>query len=88
MSASSQKTVLASSRPFRILGLQQIDRPDLGFPGAWLQLGAQQIHLLELDNPDPIIEKVWVNEVEKRLKAYKTGKAKTVSFENMFKNHL
>ena len=37
-----------------ILGLQQVERPDLGFPGAWLQLGAQQIHLLELENPDPI----------------------------------
>ena len=37
-----------------ILGLQQVDRPDLGFPGAWLQLGAQQLHLLELENPDPI----------------------------------
>jgi glyoxylase I family protein len=36
-----------------ILGLQQVDRPDLGFPGAWLQLGTQQIHLLELNNPDP-----------------------------------
>ena len=36
-----------------VIGLQQTDRPDLGFPGAWLQLGAQQIHLLELDNPDP-----------------------------------
>ena len=35
------------------LGLQQVDRPDLGFPGAWFQLGDQQIHLLELDNPDP-----------------------------------
>ncbi len=28
-------------------------RPDLGYPGAWLDLGAQQIHLLELPNPDP-----------------------------------
>jgi glyoxylase I family protein len=36
-----------------ILGLQETDRPDLGFPGAWFQLGAQQIHLLELENPDP-----------------------------------
>ncbi|MDO9424203.1 MAG: VOC family protein [Methylobacter sp.] len=36
-----------------ILGMQQTDRPDLGFPGAWLQLGAQQIHLLELKNSDP-----------------------------------
>jgi glyoxylase I family protein len=36
-----------------ILDMQQTTRPDLGFPGAWLQLGAQQIHLLELKNPDP-----------------------------------
>jgi len=37
-----------------ILGLQQTDRPDLGFPGIWLQLGDQQIHLLQLENHDPI----------------------------------
>lgn len=29
-------------------------RPDLGYPGAWLCIGAQQIHLLELPNPDPV----------------------------------
>lgn len=29
-------------------------RPELSFPGAWLQIGPQQIHLLELPNPDPI----------------------------------
>lgn len=29
-------------------------RPDLGYPGAWLDVGAQQIHLLELPNPDPV----------------------------------
>ena len=28
-------------------------RPDLGYPGAWLDIGQQQIHLLELPNPDP-----------------------------------
>lgn len=28
-------------------------RPDLGYPGAWLVIGHQQIHLLELPNPDP-----------------------------------
>ena len=36
-----------------VLGLQQIERPNLAFPGAWLKVGSQQIHLLELDNPDP-----------------------------------
>ena len=29
-------------------------RPDLGYPGAWLWVGKQQIHLLELPNPDPV----------------------------------
>lgn len=29
-------------------------RPDLGYPGAWLVVGDQQLHLLELDNPDPL----------------------------------
>ena len=37
-----------------ILGLSiDENRPDLGFPGAWLNIGEQQIHLLELPNPDP-----------------------------------
>ena len=39
-----------------LLGLAvSADRPDLGFPGAWLEVAeGQQIHLLELDNPDPV----------------------------------
>lgn len=38
-----------------VLGMAQDDsRPDLGFPGAWLRVGGQQIHLLELPNPDPV----------------------------------
>ena len=36
-----------------ILELERVERPALGFPGAWLQVGEQQIHLLELGNPDP-----------------------------------
>jgi glyoxylase I family protein len=37
-----------------VLGLPvDRQRPDLGYPGAWLAIGAQQIHLLELPNPDP-----------------------------------
>ena len=32
-------------------------RPDLGYPGAWLMIGAQQIHLLELPNPDPVADR-------------------------------
>jgi glyoxylase I family protein len=38
-----------------LLGLSvDSKRPDLGYPGAWLQAGNQQIHLLELPNPDPL----------------------------------
>lgn len=37
-----------------VVGLQQVERPDLGFPGAWFQLGEnQQLHILLLDNIDP-----------------------------------
>ncbi len=39
-----------------LLGLELDDgRPDLGYPGAWLQVGGRQIHLLELPNPDPVV---------------------------------
>ncbi|MFW2373076.1 MAG: VOC family protein [Gammaproteobacteria bacterium] len=38
-----------------LLGLEQdMNRPDLGYPGAWVNIADQQIHILELDNPDPI----------------------------------
>lgn len=38
-----------------ILGLEvDASRPDLGYPGAWLKIGDQQLHLLELPNPDPV----------------------------------
>jgi glyoxylase I family protein len=36
----------------RVLGLTvRDDRPDLRFAGAWLDLGDQQVHLLQLDVP-------------------------------------
>ena len=38
----------------RVLEMRTVSRPDLGFPGAWLKAGGQQIHLLELPNPDPV----------------------------------
>jgi glyoxylase I family protein len=37
-----------------LLGLETEPRPDLGYPGAWLRVGPQQLHLLELPNPDPV----------------------------------
>ena len=37
-----------------LLSLDQVARPQLNFPGAWLAVGEQQIHLLEVPNPDPV----------------------------------
>ena len=38
-----------------VLGLEvDASRPDLGFAGAWLVVGEQQVHLLELPNVDPV----------------------------------
>ena len=36
-----------------LLGLEvDSSRPDLGYPGAWLKVGEQQIHLIQLPSPD------------------------------------
>lgn len=36
-----------------LLGLSTIQRPNLGFPGYWLDLGqGQSIHLMQLENPN------------------------------------
>ena len=40
----------ASTRFYtEVLGFEQIARPDFPFDGAWLTIGAQQVHLLETD---------------------------------------
>ncbi|HHC71876.1 MAG TPA: glyoxalase [Thiotrichales bacterium] len=38
-----------------VLGMaQDAARPDLGYAGAWLLAGNQQLHLLRLPSPDPV----------------------------------
>ena len=37
----------------QVLGLEQLPRPDLGFPGAWLRAGNQEVHLLGIDSTAP-----------------------------------
>jgi glyoxylase I family protein len=38
-----------------LLGLEvDPSRPEMGFEGAWLKVGGQQIHLLQVPNPDPV----------------------------------
>lgn len=40
--------------------------------------------LYSLDKPDPEIDRVWLEEAEKRLAAYRAGKVKGVSAEEIF----
>ena len=41
-----------------VLGLQaSSSRPTLSFAGVWYDLGAAQIHLIRLPNPDPVNER-------------------------------
>ncbi|WP_026279032.1 VOC family protein [Thioalkalivibrio sp. ARh3] len=44
----------ASARFYgELLGLRPVERPDLGFPGLWYDLGGgQTLHLLGVPNPD------------------------------------
>lgn len=35
-----------------VLGLESLPRPDLPYPGAWYAVGPQQLHLMQLPNPD------------------------------------
>lgn len=47
--ASVRITHLGRSREFYegLLGLRQAVRPDLGFPGAWYDVGGGQLHLIQ-----------------------------------------
>ncbi len=43
--------------------------------------------LTQLDKPDPEIDRIWAEEAKKRWKAYKEGKADTISYEQVMKKH-
>lgn len=36
-----------------VLGMEEIERPDLGFPGAWLRSHGQEVHLLGIESTPP-----------------------------------
>lgn len=40
--------------------------------------------LNSLDEPDKTIDEIWAIEAEKRLKAYKEGNLKTLTYEEVF----
>lgn len=37
-----------------VLGLEELKRPDFGFPGAWFAIGQQQLHLIEFPTAQTI----------------------------------
>lgn len=44
--------------------------------------------LMQLDKPDPEIDRIWADEAKRRLQAYKTGKVETVSYGEVMEKHL
>jgi len=50
---SDTQTALVFYRDLLGLDVDE-NRPELGYPGAWIKVADQQIHLLELPNPDPL----------------------------------
>lgn len=43
--------------------------------------------LMQLDKPDPEIDRIWAEEAKRRWKAYKAGEVGTVSYEQVMKKH-
>jgi putative addiction module component (TIGR02574 family) len=39
--------------------------------------------LMQLDKPDPEIDRIWADEARKRWQAYKSGKIETVTYEQV-----
>ena len=46
-----------------VLGMRALPRPDLGFPGAWLASGEQEVHLLGIESTPPPKEQHFAFEV-------------------------
>ena len=47
-----------------VIGLQRLDRPQFSFPGAWLQAGAQQVHLVGINSGSPLKEQHFAFHVD------------------------
>lgn len=43
--------------------------------------------LMQLDKPDPEIDRIWTDEARKRWQAYKSGKIETVSYDQVMKKY-
>jgi glyoxylase I family protein len=64
------------------LGLEILDRPDLGFPGLWLKAGEQQIHLIGIDSGKAVKEQhfaLYVDNVDTTIQSLNALKIKVSS---------
>ncbi len=43
--------------------------------------------LMQLDKPDPEIDRIWADEARKRWQAYKSGKIETVTYEQVMNKY-
>jgi len=43
--------------------------------------------LMQLDSPDPEIDRIWADEALSRWQAYKSGKVETVSYGKVMEKH-
>ena len=43
--------------------------------------------LMQLDKPDPEIDRVWADEARKRWQAYKMGKLETVPYDQVMEKY-
>ena len=71
-----------------VLGLPEIPRPrSFDFPGAWLQVGPEVIHLLGAESPDPPGRRhlcLWVSDVHEAA-AYLEAKGLPVRWDQKYK---
>jgi len=55
----------------KVLGFEEAERPDFGFPGLWLQAGAQQIHLMGVEAHEPPLRgqhfALWVDDLDEAV---------------------
>lgn len=50
VSINVRDTASAGKFYVELLGMEELPRPDFGFPGMWLRCGGQELHLLEVEN--------------------------------------
>ncbi len=50
------------------------------------RLGLIEILIQSLDEPDPRLNKIWAEEAQRRLAAYREGRLKEMPMEEVFKD--